>query len=200
MADIIPPGFAEVTMPILNGALTRAAAVVFGVTVPSGGELPDDLAANVQAAFSTHLGPRFDSGCTIGPATVVVGQDGGENIAGSATSTQSGGLAISSPSPNVAVLLKKRSGRGGRRGRGRMYMPWFVAEGDVDEGGRITPSQVTNITAAATAFRNALSAADRSMVILHSAGATAPGSPDVVTSLVCDPFVATQRRRLVRGV
>lgn len=198
MADIIPPGFAQVTVPLAHQDLTRAAAVVFGIEVPGGGVDPDLLAADVQSSFVTSIGQGVDSQVLIGPVTVLIGQDGGEGIAGSSPSGQQGAANLTAPPPNVAVLLRKRTARGGRRGRGRMYLPWWCQETDIDEAGRLTGAAISSRNTAANLFLNTLSGADTPMVILHSQGRTTPGQPNLVTTLTCDPVVATQRRRLVR--
>lgn len=197
MADIVPPGFAQVTVALKHTALTRQAAVVFGVDA-AGQPDPDLLAESIDLRFRTHLGPRIDSEVQIGPVSVSVGQDGGEPTLGSTSATTPGGRSGTSEPPQVAVLLKKRSARGGRRGQGRMYLPWAVNDGSISEAGVITTADVTQITGAATAFLDALASDATPMVILHSLGSSDPGSPNVVTSLICDPVVATQRRRLGR--
>jgi hypothetical protein len=106
--------------------------------------------------------------------------------------------------PNVAVLIKKRTALGGRRGRGRMYFPWFLGEGDADERGSISAAVQANLSAACENFRLAIAAASGAvpgtpMVLLHSTAPLGPAvAPTPVIALVVDPLVATQRRRLGR--
>lgn len=198
MADIIPPGFAQVTVPLRNAAVTRPAAVVFGVEVPSGGVDPDTFAGSIQSLLIARFGPRIDNAVTIGPTRVAVGQDGGEPVMGTAPTDAGGNGALNSVPPNVAVLLRKRTTRGGRRGQGRMYLPWAVDEGSVSESGALTGPTIDAWNLAGSGLLSDLAAADSAMVLLHSVGQTLPGSPNVVTSLTCDGLVATQRRRLSR--
>lgn len=197
MADIIPPGYAQVTVPLAHVAVSRAAAVVFGVD--AGGQPdPDLLADSVQARFNTAFGGIIDSNVTIGPTRVVVGQDGGENTQGAASGQVAGTRTGETVTPQVAVLFKKRSNRGGRRGSGRMYLPFALNETDVTEAGTLTSATVTANNTRGATFLSGLAADSTELVILHSVGQTTPGLPNVVTTLVCDPICATQRRRLVR--
>jgi len=85
-----------------------------------------------------------------------------------------------------------------------MFLPWAMDEGSVDEAGIITPAAVTPIQTAMNLFRTNLSSGGNPMVLLHepSAPGTAhpstPGAPNVVTSMIVDPLISTQRRRLGR--
>lgn len=197
MADIIPPGFAQITVPLAHAESTRPAAVVFGVEV-SGQPDPDLLASAVQIRFQSSLGPRFDTQVTIGPVRSVVGQDGGEPTQGATDYTGMGGSSGDSIPSNGAVLARKRSTRGGRRGSGRMYLPWWLRENECTDTGRLTPSAVTACNTALGGFLDGLATDSLDMVILHSVGQTTPGNPNVVTTLTVDPLIGTQRRRMGR--
>jgi len=197
VADLIPPGWAQVTVPLQHAESTRVAAVVFGVEV--GGQPDADLlAVAVQSRFQTSLGPRFDSQVLIGPARTVVGQDGAEPTQGATDFTGGGGASGSTPPSNVAVLARKRTARGGRRGAGRMFLPWWMREDEANDTGRLTTAAITAGNTALANFLSGLQADGTDMVVLHSVGQTTPGNPNVVTSLTVDPVVATQRRRLGR--
>ena len=119
--------------------------------------------------------------------------------------------------PNAAVLIHKRSAVGGRRNRGRMYLPWYTTDAGVDELGNLNSAELNAIQTTMTAYRVAI-AGDANlgdMVILHDSSkytVTRPSptvkqitrttvvtpSPTVITALVCDPRIATQRRRMGR--
>jgi hypothetical protein len=205
MAEIIPTGFAQVTIPFAHATMTRKAAIVYGIKVPVGGVTPEGLATSALLDFTASMSAEIDSEVTMGPAEVSIGQDGGEALAGAGSNTQPGTNPTSSPSPNVAVLLKLRTARGGRRGRGRKYLPWALAEGELAENGVIIAGQVTQLNTAANSWRTTAAAAGRDLVILHSNSsptntgpATVPGPPDTVTSISTDSLIATQRRRLGR--
>lgn len=96
---------------------------------------------------------------------------------------------------NTAVLLKKITARGGRKGRGRMFIPGIgVSEIDVDEVGIIASGDVSALQGVWGGFFDDLSASPTLPVLLHSDG----GPPDSITSVQIQPIVATQRRRLRR--
>jgi hypothetical protein len=115
------------------------------------------------------------------------------NIAG--TSTAFGQLPV-----NSAHLITKKTGIGGRRNQGRFYFP-AVQELGVSDLGILDNGQLSAIN---TAFGNFLAVLDSSttfagMYLLHSfpPGSSGPFlAPTRVTSLICQPVIATQRRRL----
>jgi hypothetical protein len=114
--------------------------------------------------------------------------------------TVQGGAAGSIVPQNTAYLVHKRSGTGGRGGRGRMYLPG-VGESVVDNTGNVSAGKLNGLQTALNLFIVELADGPdiEDMVILHnSPGAYALAAPTRVTSLVIDPVVATQRRRLRR--
>lgn len=199
MADIIPPGFAEITIPLQHEALARAAAVVFGVEDEGGVVNPDTIAGLVQTAFVNTLGVPVDEDVTIGPTIARMGQDGGEALVGYASGTAPGGASRADAiAANTAALIHKRTQRGGRRGRGRMYLPWCISDANVSETGVLGTAQRDGLSTDANDFLGDLAAAGVPMYLLHSSGVSTTGDPNLVTSMSCDPIVGTQRRRLGR--
>ncbi len=98
---------------------------------------------------------------------------------------------------NSSTLVHKRSGVGGRRNRGRLnFVP--PSENSVANNGRIDAASVTGYQQRFSnwllGIQSLVGAAD--MVILHSTGISVTPPPTVVTSLVVDPVISTQRRRL----
>lgn len=200
MAEIIPPGYAEVTLPIRHSLVNRGAAVVFGVHALGSAFTPDEQAQLVFDAFTETLGLRLDANTTMGPLRLAIGQDGGDPVLGFSGATVPGGRTMNSTSPAVAALLRKRTALGGRRGRGRMYLPWACAEADVTEGGVIGGTTLSGLQDAAPQFLEDLEAVGLGMpmVLLHSTGSTPVPIPTNVTSLQVETIVATQRRRQQR--
>jgi hypothetical protein len=192
------PGYGDVSVKMQLLTMARPAYVTFGVD-PTATD-PLLVAADILNAwtFAGSINTLLDSSVTATEFTVRLGTDGGEDLIATQTNATVGGRSGTSVPPNVAVLLHKRTARGGRRGRGRMFLPWCVLGTDVGEDGIITPARVTAIGTAAAVFRNQLAAVSSPMVILHGPGATSMGAPDVVTSLTVSNLVATQRRRLGR--
>lgn len=124
----------------------------------------------------------------------VFGDASGDIPISSTDPARVGGDTDAAAWPNTALLVRKVSGLGGRRNRGRMYVPGIQVN-QVNLNGIVQP---TPLAAYGTAFTNFLlgiesgSFLDRA-VIFHS---TAPLTPTVIESLQVDSVVATQRRRL----
>lgn len=196
--SIIPPGFVEISIPLKNAALTRSAYVVFGCAETEGDPDPVVIAGAVQNIFATTLGAGIDNQVTIGPTRAAIGQDGGDPIVGFATGTAVGGSNIESLPPANAVVYRKNTATGGRRGRGFMYIPWQITRASVSEGGNIEASAVTSRTTAANNFLTALNGANLPMVLLHSPGVSAVPDPTPVTTMVCTPVISHQVRRQTR--
>lgn len=115
-------------------------------------------------------------------------------------------------SPNVALLVEKRTNNRPRgRSDGRCYLAG-VGEGFIDAAGALTPAMVTLANSTLAAFYNGISDSgtvvggwdgDSFPVVLETTAASrAPGTQPVtinsrrVTSLVIDPVAATQRERM----
>lgn len=204
MAVIIPVGFAQVILPFKHESLAREAALVYGIDVSAAG---GDFEASADAqvlAFSAAWETELDNQVTIGPAVVRVGQDGGDPLSVEGSAIASGDESAASLPPNCALLVRKASSTGGRRGRGRFYIPWVVQEAAANDVGQIDSTSLAVRQANATAWLTDLltgTSGDHAtpLVILHdSSGAGVEPAPSVVTGLTCDSLIATQRRRLGR--
>jgi hypothetical protein len=178
--------------------MAREAFVTFGVD-PTDADpflVENSVFGAVTAAGS--LNSIIDSTATLSRIRVSLGTDGAADVVADVAHTTAGGRSLVAPPPNVAVLVHKRSTLGGRRGRGRMFLPWATNESNIDEIGIILNTEVTTLQTAMGVFRGQLSSASCPMVILHDPGKTAAGPPTLVSSLTVDPLVGTQRRRLGR--
>ena len=108
------------------------------------------------------------------------------------TSPAAGGtVGGGSTPPNCAYLLKKVTSLGGRKHRGRSYIPGVPREW-VDGAGAISVIHQSNVQEAGVAFRDFLGDVDCSMQLLHTDATT----PDEVIAWNCQQLLATQRRRL----
>lgn len=198
MTVSIPPGFAEAIVPITNAASPHVASVTFGIDLSAVTAGAATAANLVMGAWNTGISALMDSETVAGPTTLVVGQDGGPPLTVIGTDTFNGLESTASLPANCAVLCKKTSATGGRRGRGRFFLPWAVGEAFVDEGGIISSARVTAINAGLDTFLTSLASTDVPMVLLHSPGISTAGPPSVVTGLTADRLIGTQRRRLGR--
>lgn len=193
-----PPGFADISLKFVLDSFIRPSFVTFGVN-PTATD-PDLVAGQVLAAAfaSGGLNSQLDSNVRITECIARLGTDGAEDLIGLATQTTVGGRSGGSVPPNVAILVHKRTARGGRRGRGRMYLPWYCSDNDTNEDGTLLGAAVTAMQNATIKFVSDLDASGNPMVLLHSPGRTTAGPPDPITGIVVSNVVATQRRRLGR--
>lgn len=114
-----------------------------------------------------------------------------------------GTLTGSSTSPAISALIKKGTALGGKKHRGRLYLP-SMREADVNESGLITSGQVDELQNVFNGWRAQLEGDDYLLVLLHAyllddndepLPENQQTEPDTITSLTVDPVVATQRRR-----
>ncbi len=194
---VIPPGYVAWSLPMRHDLVPRPSFITGGVKKETATNDPTVLADLIGAQFyaAGSLVTNLDNTVLLGPMRVSIGQDGGPPIVGEGVNTARGGTSRSTPPPNVAVLVKKRTALGGRTNRGRFYIPWYVNETSIDEAGQLDSGSKAEIQTAMNALRGNLAVAGVPMVVLHS---TDPAVPAVVIALTLDPLVATQRRRLGR--
>lgn len=122
----------------------------------------------------------------------VIGQDGPDDVVFTVPVDFPGEASGGTFPPNVAYLVQKRTSTPGRRGRGRMYLPG-VPEGAVGNGGDVAPATVIGLNTNLSDWLDDASGHGWTPVLFH---ASAPFAPSDVTSLLAQPIVATQRKRL----
>lgn len=198
MPTVIPEGFAQASALFDRIAGGDEAFVVTGHGLGLPPNDPTDVANAVFDAWEgSEIGTQFMA-TTWRMRQVSVRVNRGNGIeTGTSTRAAIPGQA-SSPAlpPNVAVLVRKVTGLGSREGRGRMYLPG-TQEDIVNDNGVIIAPHLGNWQPFAQQF-NALCAFNNvELHVLHSlpqlGGAPAP-TP--VATLVVQPLVATQRRRI----
>lgn len=185
----VPLGFHQVTH-ILDGLATpHGGAVVFGVSAAVV-EDPISVAEKCVAAWVATVKASLTDSCHSSLTIVKVGS----NTEGPSVVTAApfgGASGSASTPPNTAALFKKNTIEGGRKNRGRSFWPG-VAESDVNASGQMIGASFDAFAGRVEDYFDALVAEDVPMYILHNDSS----APTEVTSLVLDPRVATQRRRL----
>lgn len=191
----IPVGFGLAQLRFIFSGSARESLCTFGYDPPSLD--PQVHAQQITDHFTqagrpgiptqineswTYLGVRVTEMDDVGPLT------------GEASDIQDGILSGGAMPPNCAILIRKTTGVGGRRNRGRMFVPpIYPPEGNVGQGGSIADPQVDNLNLWWGAFRTALVTAGLQPVIFHS---EPPFTPTPDTSWIVQDLIATQRRRL----
>lgn len=124
----------------------------------------------------------------------VFGDGSGDIPISSTAAAITGGETGGTLPQNCSVLVQKLTALGGRRNKGRFYVPG-IDETDVDNAGSILTTPLAAWNTAVNNLQLGLesdSFLDR-LVIFHSA---APLTPTIVSDLRVDGRIATQRRRL----
>lgn len=199
-----PPGFADCSLEFTLTGSTRPAYITFGVD-------PQDTDPSVVAdsVFTATTGAgslmsAMDSSVTLTAVRVSLGTDGAEDLIYERPTSTPGAISGNAPPANVAVLVHKTTTRGGRRGRGRMFIPWCVTTAAIEESGLLVAGSQAALQTKMETWRIALSTNLVTMVLLHGpslpgvAHPTTPGAPNPVTALRVDKLISGQRRRLGR--
>ena len=187
----IPIGFSQHTYMFSGQNVPTGAVVTLGIDSSPEPSIVAE-AANSRDAFALNVLPLLSSGLTFDGVLVKRGPDATGAIQFS-PSGDVGGASSSAIAPNVAALVRKVTGMGGRKNRGRLFLPGLV-ESVVDYAGRLDPTFQGNLQDAWNDFQTAIEADSLTPVVLHGDNT----APTVVTSFGVDSTVATQRRRLRR--
>lgn len=192
------PGFGNVSIELALLGFPRKAYITFGIRPTMTN--PNTMASAVKGSLvgATSFLGKLSSSVTVTGVKVSYGTDGGEDLVGFDVGNVAGTAAGGTVTPNVALLVHKRTLRGGRRGRGRLFIPWILLETNVDNAGTVDTTTLTATQTAMDNWRAALATADVPMYLLHDPGKTVSGPPDQVLNLEVDRTVATQKRRLGR--
>lgn len=194
MSARIPPGFAELWYEQRATNDNESMYCSFGIDVEAGSTVTTTVVNRWMQIIDDAWDQDLSSWYSSGVGHCIVGQDGGDlRIDGSRAPTPYTGAPTALP-PNCALLVRKITASGGRRGRGRFYLPGVI-EAYADGAGLIDSGTIAILqTNAGTMLSNLLLDADiAQVVLLHS---TAPFTPTVITNFVVQNRLATQRRRL----
>jgi hypothetical protein len=200
MPIIIPSGFGQVLHQLRLTGDPEPMAVTYGVAIDSGGvidapTLVDQLhdaffemaKINMPASWTLYQTELKWRGTPVGDLSVQIHVE--------PKTMEASGAALPQ---NVAGLIHKLTQQAGRRNRGRFYLPG-LREGEVSDNGQVNSGTVTGTNALLATWLGkfgALIGQVDAMVVLHSTGISGAPPPSVVTQLLLDPVVATQRRRL----
>lgn len=216
----IPPGDALGAYHFRQVNDPEEMLVTFGVR-PTVGPFDAQHLLRLESAWRTAILPNMSVDLSLVRTTVSVAQDGGDPILFErAPATAAPGTAAGTVfPPNVAIIIRKLTALGGRRGRGRFFLPGML-ESFADNAGFVSSSSQSSLNTAFATYLTALGAAagagEKPVIplLLHNNSSTTTRStgggtttititegaagpvPTVITGYQCDPKVGTQRRRL----
>jgi len=200
MPLLIPPGYSHVGLQFRHSADPDPWFVTFGVDSSSVTSDPEEIGEACCIAWMDSLDSWQSTEVVLEGAQIVVGQDGADPIRQFVASDIGAGASTAQKLPqNCALLVRKNTTLGGRRNRGRFFVPGMLTEGGVNNVGVITTSDRGAYQGGFDAFLAYLNTQTPilPMFILHnSQGISEPPDPTAVNSLTVDVTIATQRRRL----
>ncbi len=189
----IPAGYALITIGFdVQPALPYGAVITFGINNED-----DQSAADVEgeangAFFTDGSGADlYSSAVTSSFVRAKLGPDATGAVF-EAPHTNVGTLSSSMGASAPAMLVRKNTDDGGRKNRGRFFIPG-IPESLIDVGGQLTGGMVTGAQGRLDDFLTGLTTRHIPMVILHQDDDVT--IPTTVTSLAVQATVATQRRR-----
>jgi len=202
MGVVIPLGFGLATLPFRNTLDPEEMVCTIGFQDDPTAS-PNTMAVRVFGPLTSQNFMQASSGSvnySYGPGRVTIMRtlgpvEGVDTV--SRTFTNAGLLALPN---NCAILAQKRTARGGRRGRGRMFFPpFFIGEGSVTSAGGVTTSLIDQWNLELENWRAGAATNVAPLYLLHDAPEIGPPiPPDAVTSLVGQYQIATQRKRMRR--
>jgi hypothetical protein len=198
MTVLIPEGFAQVAFRWKTVGDLEAMISTIGVAIPEAAD--PALLANAMVAIATFPGSICQASLMSTQysfvGTEVFARVGGDIVTSESTATTVGTVSAMAPPPNnCAVLVKKLTNFGGRRNRGRMFLPpCGVNEGEVDSAGIILPARLAILQGQVNVLREQLEAADYGPYLFHSSGPTATAT--LISALSVQGQIATQRKRM----
>lgn len=195
----IPVGNKEATFVFSVDGNTRSITFAIGIadldvlSPRTNLELADLISQNWSVAGAPFQPSNMPSEYNLLNVTVTEMTETGPLTAISANgSNGSGGQA---PVPiNSALLVTKNTALGGRRNKGRMYVPPFLpGESQVDANGNLAAGVQATLQGQFDVATDGDLADDIGYLLYHQTG---DPTPTAITSLVVNNLIATQRRRM----
>ena len=203
MPLIIPPGYGQAVYTMQLTGDSEPMVVTCGHGLAFWGGDFQSAVNRLQQDFVANIGPIMPSSYLLDFTTLYAGDDSGTpTVWESEAAGTPGGASSSNTLPqNCALLVSKRTGLAGRRGRGRLYLPG-QPEAGWNELGDVQGTWGTNTQDAFDAWMADLTSTGPGFepnppYILHrSEGAGTEPAPTEITAMICSSKLATQRKRL----
>lgn len=201
MSLVIPPGFALASI-VLNGIDgTQPYVTTIGVGTSDAGGDYVGIANQVFGAYELAFRELTNVNLVISKVTLLVGSDGGNGSVDSTYPAQQGERDVPMAPTAMSLIGRKQTASLGRTGRGRMFIPGVLADGDVTASGAIESASIPVFAEALEDFRTYLASYPGSVnppapaYLLHSEDSPTT-SPSAMTALTPAPLVGWIRGRI----
>jgi hypothetical protein len=201
MTLVIPAGYAQAAIRYSLTGDPEVMVTTIGVDTSSAGGDFEQVATDFRDGWAAGLGTvNIGIGWTWLDVVLRFGQDGGGGTVVVERAANIVGTDVQGHLPqNNTMLVRKQTALGGRRGRGRMFLPAaHLRDDQTNDAGVIDSTFRAGVDAALAATVAAWVADGIPPVLLHEDTPLPVPAPTPITSLVCDRMIATQRRRLRR--
>jgi len=192
MSARIPPGFFETVTHFTVPGQSGEVEVTHGWD--GGDPLDVGWRNDFETAFLVPLVEQCSSSISATSVDFVIGQDGDIDVVITDGVLETGSGASDMVPCNTAWLISRGTAGGGRRGKGRFYMPGVTEASVLNDGtygGTVQDAWASNLLA----FVTDTAALDPTVtpVLFHQ---SAPFDPTPITAFVLKNLISEQRRRL----
>jgi hypothetical protein len=188
----IPAGFAQASFGGYIAGDTEEAIWTIGFSVDGG--VDPSIALAMYGNWLTNFQSLSSTDWTFASCRVKYGPTSTGPTVESVGATATGSVSEITIPINTALLVRKITGTGGRRGRGRAYLVGQLMNGMLGGAGVIDSTPLSALQSACDDFYDdcLATAGVSQLVLLHSDA----GVPSTIVGLQAQQKVATQRRRL----
>ena len=197
MSVIVPEGFSNLTLVMTVAGSLKEMTNSIGIlctdlTPPSLQDQTDNLYDIAVASGHPWQAAAFADEWTFQGVVLTTTVDG-LPVVTQHLEPLSGTNSGATQPPNCAAIIRKVTGSGGRKNRGRLFMPaGFLVETQVDAAGFLDEGVVDGFNTQFASWHAALLSADFLPELFHS-DAT---DPTGITAFSAESLIGTQRRRL----
>lgn len=191
----IPNGYANIQWKFSLTGSSHQFSFAHGVKYAVGATAEDMTATGVAAMEDGYDMANVYNDWTFDSVHAILNDSGDLFVNDDFVEDPGTGGAGDFPPPNTSLLVRKNTGRAGRKERGRMYWPLIsVLDADLDDVGIINPTVLGVIAGNVADFKEQLDLSPfvDSLVLLHESNEV----PTEVISWGVEAMVGTQRRRL----
>lgn len=201
MTLVIPPGFAEVALQLRHTSDPDPWYITHGVDSHTFGGDYDAVGQLVVTYWGDFITDLLSNDVTLTGVKLTIGQDAGDNLIVFFPANVQGTSPSARLPQNCALLIDKGTLLGGRKGRGRFFVPGLLAESNVNSVGVIDGTYLAGIQDACDTvlsnFNDGLDPLEPlPMVLLHNDYGSLTPNPTAITRLTAQNLISTQRRRL----